>query len=64
MPRVMILYELMEIVIRPRTTYMLLESMSPVRRIYTDGRDWSKESDPQFNGYSIGTWLDTDGDGT
>src|SRR5262249_56774359 len=36
MPRVMILYEPMEIVIRPKTTYMLLESMSPIRRIYTD----------------------------
>src|SRR6202030_1150570 len=39
MPRVMILYEPMEIVIRPKTTYMLLESMSPIRRIFTDGRD-------------------------
>lgn len=39
MPRVMTLYEPMEIVIRPRTTYMLLESMSPIRRTYTDGRD-------------------------
>lgn len=64
MPRVMILYEPMEIVIRPRTTYMLLESMSPIRRIYTDGREWPQEFDPQFNGYSIGTWVDTDGDGT
>jgi len=63
MPRVMTLYEPMEIVIRPKTTYMLLESMSPIRRIYTDGRDWPKESDPQFTGYSIGMWLDTDGDG-
>jgi hypothetical protein len=24
----------------------------------------AQEFDPQFNGYSIGTWLDTDGDGT
>src|SRR5260370_8302418 len=63
MPRVMLLYEPMEIVIRPKTTYMLLESMSPIRRIYTDGRDSPKESDQQFTGYSIGTWLDTDGDG-
>jgi hypothetical protein len=63
MPRVMTLYEPMEIVIRPKTTYMLLESMSPIRRIYTDGRDWPTGSDPQFTGYSIGTWLDTDGDG-
>jgi hypothetical protein len=65
MPRVMIMYEPMEIVIKPKATYMLLESMSPVRRIYTDGRGWPDEADaPQFVGYSIGKWSDTDGDGT
>jgi hypothetical protein len=63
MPRLMILYEPMEIVIKPNVTYMLFESMSPIRRIFTDGRQWPKEPDPQFVGYSIGTWLDTDGDG-
>jgi hypothetical protein len=64
MPRLMILYEPMEIVVKPKTTYMLLESMSPVRRIYTDGRDWPKEPDAQFVGYSVGKWFDTDNDGT
>jgi hypothetical protein len=64
MPRLMMLYEPMEIVIKPKVTYMLVESMSPIRRIYTDGRDWPKESDPAFVGYSIGKWLDTDNDGT
>jgi hypothetical protein len=63
MPRLMILYEPMEIVIKPNVTYMLFESMSPIRRIFTDGRQWPKEPDSQFVGYSIGTWLDTDGDG-
>ncbi len=64
MPRLMILYEPMEIVIKPNVTYMLVESMSPIRRIYTDGRDWPKgPHNPAFVGYSIGTWLDTDGDG-
>ncbi len=63
MPRLMILYEPMEIVIKPNVTYMLFESMSPIRRIFPDGRQWPKETDPQFVGYSIGTWLDTDGDG-
>jgi hypothetical protein len=63
MPRLMILYEPMEIVVKPNVTYMLFESMSPIRRIFTDGRQWPKEPDPQFVGYSIGTWLDTDGDG-
>ena len=33
------------------------------RRIYTDGRDWPKEREPNFTGYSIGKWLDTDADG-
>jgi len=64
MPRLMILYEPMEIVIKPKVTYMLVESMSPIRRIFTHGRDWPQESDPAFVGYSIGKWLDSDGDGT
>jgi hypothetical protein len=67
MPRVMILYEPIEIIIKPKTTYMLAESMSPIRRIYTDGRDWPKDeadSRRNFSGYSIGQWSDTDNDGT
>ena len=44
---------------------MLAESMSPIRRIFTDGRDFPKdERYPQFVGYSVGKWLDTDNDGT
>ena len=34
-----------------------------LRRIYTDGRDWPKQSEPSFMGYSIGKWIDTDADG-
>lgn len=64
MPRVMTLYVAMEIVIKPTVTYMLLESTSPIRRIYTDGRDWPAQSNPQFSGYSIGRWLDSAGQGT
>ena len=66
MPRVMILYEPIEVIIKPKTTYMLAESMSPLRRIYTDARDFPKgEADAlrNFNGYSIGKWSDTDNDG-
>ena len=33
------------------------------RRIFTDGRTWPKDIPLSFNGYSIGQWLDTDGDG-
>jgi hypothetical protein len=63
MPRLMILYEPMELVIKPKVTYMLFESSSPIRRIYTDGRSWPEEKDSSFAGYSIGTWLDTTGSG-
>jgi hypothetical protein len=53
-----------EFVITPRTTYVLFEIMtSQPRRIYTDGRDWPKDPDPTFTGYSIGKWIDEDGDG-
>lgn len=63
MPRMMIMYEPMEIIVKPKVTHMLLELMSSIRRIYTDGRDWPKEPDFQFTGYSIGKWFDTDNDG-
>jgi hypothetical protein len=63
MPRIMIMYESMEIVITPQTTYMLIEYADPLRRIYTDGRQWPDEIEPTYVGYSIGKWQDTDGDG-
>ena len=54
-----------EIVITGKATYILFESsFATTRRIYTDGRDWPKEPTPTFGGYSIGKWLDTDGDGS
>jgi hypothetical protein len=63
MPRMMIAYEPMELVITPDITYVLMEYMNPLRRIHTDGHDWPKILDPTFAGYSIGKWEDTDGDG-
>jgi hypothetical protein len=63
MPRVMIMYESMEFVITPGHTYMLIEYADPIRRIYTDGRDWPAEIEPTYVGYSIGHWEDTDADG-
>jgi hypothetical protein len=51
-----------EFVITSKTTYVLFEIMtSQPRRIYTDGRDWPKDPDPTFTGYSIGKWIDEDG---
>src|SRR5262245_20031769 len=40
----------------------MFENLMP-RRIYTDGRDWPTEVDPAFAGYSLGRWVDEDGDG-
>src|SRR5258708_40195992 len=64
MPRQTYLYSPMEIIITPHTTYMLIDHIHDDRRIFTDGRDWpTEEADPTFSGYSIGRWLDEDGDG-
>ena len=63
MPRIMNAYEPMEIVVTPATTHIFISHIHDNRRIYTDGRDWPKELEPSYKGYSIGHWLDTDGDG-
>jgi hypothetical protein len=63
MPRAMIVYEPMEIVITPETTYIMIEFMHQLRRVYTDGRNWPQTLEPSFAGYSIGRWEDEDGDG-
>lgn len=64
MPRQMSGVFPMEFVILPKVTYVLFEYMiHTTRRIYTDGRDWPTNEEPTFAGYSIGKWLDTDGDG-
>ena len=61
MPRVMNVIFPMEIIVTPNTTYMLIEYLTQQRRIYTDGRDWPKDFEPSFTGYSIGKWLDSGG---
>jgi hypothetical protein len=64
MPRQMLMYSPMEIVITPGTTYMLIDHIHDDRRIYTDGRAWPQEDiEPTYSGYSIGKWIDQDGDG-
>jgi len=63
MPRAMNVIFPMEIVIMPKTTYILIEYLTMLRRIYTDGRDFPKDFPASFMGYSIGHWVDTDGDG-
>jgi hypothetical protein len=53
----------MEIVLTAETTYILIDHIHDNRRIYTDGRDWPENIEPSFEGYSIGKWIDEDGDG-
>jgi hypothetical protein len=62
MPRVMTVVYPMELIVTPKTTYVLTDYTIP-RRIFTDGRDWSPELDQNFNGTSIGRWVDPDADG-
>jgi hypothetical protein len=63
MPRIMNMYDPMEIVITPGTVHILTQHIHDGRRIYTDGRDWRNDIEPTFAGYSIGKWVDTSGDG-
>ena len=63
MPRAMNVIFPMEIVITPKTTYIMIEYLSMLRRIFTDGRDFPKDFERSFMGYTIGKWIDEDGDG-
>jgi hypothetical protein len=63
MPRVMIANVPIGFVIMPETTYVMLERLTQVRRIFTDGRNWPAQLKPSPLGYSIGKWIDEDGDG-
>jgi hypothetical protein len=62
MPRMMAT-QAQEYIITPETTYILLGGEDPLRRIYTDGRDWPDKIVPSFDGYSIGRWVDRDASG-
>jgi hypothetical protein len=62
MPRMMIGIYPIEFVVIPGVTYVLTDYTTH-RRIFTDDRDWPNELLPSFNGYSIGRWIDDDGDG-
>ena len=64
MPAMMSFYDPAEIIVTPETTYILIShNDDSYRRIYTDGRAWPAEAAPTFAGYSIGKWIDEDGDG-
>jgi hypothetical protein len=55
MPRVMASPR-QEYIVTPETTYLILGG--EMRRIFTDGRDFPEEIEPDFVGYSIGHWID------
>jgi hypothetical protein len=64
MPMIMTAYQPMEIVVFPEITYIMVDHIyESVRRIFTDGRPFPNDAEPAFIGYSIGKWIDTDGDG-
>jgi hypothetical protein len=63
MPRAMNVIFPMEIVVTPKITYIMIEYLSMLRRIFTDGRDFPKDFERSFMGYSIGKWVDQDGNG-
>src|ERR1700716_1811698 len=64
MPAMMSFYDPGEIIVPPDITYILIShNDDSYRRIYTDGREWPKDPEITFAGYSIGKWLDEDGDG-
>jgi hypothetical protein len=65
MPLMTIAFGAMEYIVTPETTYIAPGGGEPLRRIFTDGRDWPDDLDPMptYGGYSIGRWIDEDGDG-
>jgi hypothetical protein len=54
----MTLFQPMEVIVLPDTTYIRIDRGNVQRRIFTDGRDWPKEIEPSYMGYSIGKWID------
>jgi hypothetical protein len=63
MPHMMMAFQPLEFVVTPETTYIMIGSYDHYRRIFTDGRDFPVGDEPTFAGYSIGRWVDEDGDG-
>jgi len=62
MPRIMTGTRPFELVVLPNVTYVYGEGNMP-RRLYTDGRNFPKNEEPSYMGYSIGKWVDANGDG-
>jgi hypothetical protein len=43
--------------------YIVTPTGTDLRRIFTDGRPWPADLAPTYQGYTIGRWIDEDGDG-
>jgi len=58
MPRMMMAYEPMEVIVLPDITYIHITFNSEFRRIYTDGRQHPAPQDrwPTYTGDSVGHW--------
>jgi hypothetical protein len=63
MPMIAYGFQSQEFIVTPETTYVLINWVEHTRRIFTDGRDWPEVIEPTLTGYSIGRWIDQDGDG-
>jgi hypothetical protein len=63
MPRAMNLIFPMEFLIKPNATYIMIDYLGMLRRIFTDGRNFPTDEAASWMGYSIGRWIDEDGDG-
>ena len=59
----MIAFTPLEFIITPELTYIIINHRDHGRRLFTDGREWPSEIKPSYQGYSIGHWVDEDGDG-
>ena len=63
MPLMMTAFLPLEFVVTPDTTYILTTDYMYFRRIFTDGRDWPRNIQQTFAGYSIGRWIDEERNG-
>lgn len=64
MPAMMNVFQPMEIIVLPETTYIRTsDTQFTVRRVFTDGRDWPPAIEPSFRGFSLGRWHDEAGSG-
>src|SRR3954469_23957533 len=64
MPAMMSIYSPAEFIVMPEVTWILINHNNDMhRRIHTDGRSWPADAEPTYAGYSLGKWIDEDGDG-